>query len=70
MNPKHLKKALGEITSLTDSGMDESINAVAAKKAAAEAPPVVEGEEMVEEEAELRPDEVEELRALLAQMGG
>lgn len=66
-----MKKALGEITSLTDSSMDDTINAIAAKKAAAAKPPEAEAEESMEEEgAELRPDEVEKLRQLLAQMGG
>lgn len=68
MDPKQkFGKAMGDITALTDSGLDERLNAMAAAKA----PKVVEAE--VEEAdgaetGELSPDEVEKLRVLLAQM--
>jgi hypothetical protein len=68
MDPNKMKRALGDITALTDSGLDERLG----KMAAAKAPKVeveIEGEEGAPEEGELTPDEVERLRALLAQTG-
>lgn len=70
MDPKKMRfqKAMGDVTALTDSGLDERLNKMAAAKA-----PKVEvevGEESDgEESGELTPDEVERLRALLAQTG-
>lgn len=71
MKPQHLKKALGDITALTDGGLDARLDEAMAKKQ----PPVEEESpssenEMGEEPGELTPDEVEKLRALLAQNGG
>lgn len=63
---KKFSRAMGDVTALTDSGIDERLN----KMAAAKAPKVeveVEGEE---EGGELTPDEVEKLRNLLSQMEG
>lgn len=68
MKTAHLKKALGDITALTDGGLDARLDEVMAKKQ----PPVeeaVEGEVEGMEPGELTPDEVEKLRALLAQSG-
>ena len=66
MKPDKLKRALGDITALTDSGLDERLG----KMAAAKAPKVeVEVGEEEPEGGELTPDEVERLRALLAQTG-
>jgi hypothetical protein len=68
MDPKKkFGKAMGDITALTDSGLDERLNAMAAAKA----PKVeveVEGGEEAPEAGEFTPDEVEKLKALLAQM--
>lgn len=68
MDPKKkFGKAMGDITALTDSGLDERLNAMAAAKA----PKVeveVEGAEGTPEGGEFTPDEVEKLKALLAQM--
>ena len=70
MDPKKkFGKAMGDITALTDSGLDERLNAMAAAKA----PKVeveVEGDEEAPEAGEFTPDEVEKLKALLAQMEG
>lgn len=69
MDPKKkFGKAMGDITALTDGGLDERLNAMAAAKA----PKVeVEVEGAEEPEAgEFTPDEVERLKALLAQMEG
>ena len=70
MDPKKkFGKAMGDITALTDSGLDERLNAMAAAKA----PKVeveVEGTEGEMPEGEFTPDEVEKLKALLAQMEG
>jgi len=63
---KKFSRAMDDVTALTDSGIDERLN----KMAAAKAPKVeveVEGEE---EGGELTPDEVEKLRNLLSQMEG
>lgn len=68
MNPKLLKKALGSITGLADTGIDSRLSEMAAAKE-----PKVEVEmegEGAESEAELTEDEVSKLRALLATMEG
>lgn len=70
MKPQHLKKALGDITALTDGGLDARLDEVMAKKAPPEAEEPSSENEMGEESGELTPDEVEKLRALLAQNGG
>jgi hypothetical protein len=62
-----MKKALGDLTAMTDSPLDERLDAlVKAKQPAVEVE--VKGEEGAEPD-ELTPDEVEKLRALLAQSG-
>lgn len=69
MNDKAKKfgRALEDVTALTDSGLDERLN----KMAAAKAPKVeVEVESEGSEGGELTPDEVEKLRNLLQQMEG
>jgi hypothetical protein len=70
VKPAHLKKALGDITALTDGGLDARLDEVMAKKAPPEAEEPSSVSEMGDEPGELTPDEVEKLRALLAQNGG
>ena len=68
MDPKKFQRAMGDVTALTDSGLDERLN----KMAEAKAPKVeveVEQEGEGAEAGELTPDEVEKLREMLAQMG-
>ena len=70
MDPKKkFSKAMGDITALTDSGLDERLNAMAAAKAPKVEVEVESGEE-APEGGEFTPDEVERLKALLAQMEG
>lgn len=73
MNPKakRFQKAMGDVTALTDSGLDERLNEMAAAKAPKVEVEVgeSEGEDGESEGGELTPDEVERLRALLAQTG-
>lgn len=70
MKPQHLKKALGDITALTDGGLDARLDEVMSKKQPVEEEAPSSENEMGEEPGELTPDEVEKLRALLAQNGG
>jgi hypothetical protein len=63
-----INKAMGDITALTDSGLDERLNAMAAAKAPKVEVEVDGGEGMESEAGEFTPDEVEKLKALLAQM--
>lgn len=67
---KKFRKAMGDVTDLTDSVVDEELKAMAAAKRPS---PKVEVEVEAggeEEGAELTPDEVERLRELLAKQGG
>lgn len=69
MNPKLLKKALGDITNLADSGLESRLGEMAAAKK----PKVeleMEDEENSESGTELTEDEVAKLRELLASMEG
>jgi len=69
MDPKKkFGKAMGSITALTDSGLDERLNAMAAAKAPKVEVEVDGGEGMESEAGEFTPDEVEKLKTLLAQM--
>ena len=70
MKPAHLKKALGDITALTDGGLDARLDEAMAKKQPVEEESPSSENEMGEDPGELTPDEVEKLRALLAQNGG
>lgn len=62
---KKFSRAMDDVTALTDSGLDERLNKMAAAKS-----PKVEVEMEGEEGGELTPDEVEKLRSLLSQMEG
>lgn len=71
MDPKKkFGKAMGDITALTDSGLDERLNAMAAAKAPKVEVEVEGAEGEMPEGGEFTPDEVEKLKALLAQMEG
>ena len=66
---KQFGRAMSDVTSMTDSVVDDELKAMAAKKAPkVEVEISSEGEEEGEGE-ELTPDEVERLRALLAKQG-
>lgn len=69
---KKFRRAMGDVTDLTDSVVDEELKAMAAAKRPApkvEVEVEADGEEGGEG-AELTPDEVERLRELLAKQGG
>lgn len=67
---KKMKRAMGDVTEMTDSVVDDELKAMAATKA----PPAVEdedeGEGMESGETALTPEEMETLQALLAKMKG